>query len=135
MPTLLGFVPKLVIWCSVDAGIALRSVGAAPLGGGAATVVVGGADALGRHWEKKAFCTTQEEPDAMLDESAQSVVRTSDNVDMRTACRRAGEALASTLAEHCRLCEDRREQGTESQESLNGEHPEGEEASSWTRNY
>lgn len=113
MPTLLGFVPKLVIWCRVDAGIALRSVGAAPLGGGAATVVVGGADALGRHWEKNAFCSTQVEPDAALNESAHSIVRTAGNMDMRTACRRAGEALASTLAEHCRLCKDRREKSTE----------------------
>ncbi len=123
----------MVIWCSVDAGIALRSVGAALLGGGAATVVVGGADALGRHWEKKAFCTTQVEPDATINELAGHVVRIVDSRDMRTACRRAGEALASTLTKHCRLCEDRREKGTEAQENFNAEHPEGEDASSWVK--
>jgi hypothetical protein len=42
MPTLLGLVPKLVIWNSVDAGMELRPVGALPV------TVEAGVDVAGR---------------------------------------------------------------------------------------
>ena len=59
MPTLFGFGPKFVIWCSVDAGMDASPVGALvvlvedPPPGGVDTgvVVVGADDAPGRHCE------------------------------------------------------------------------------------